>query len=77
MPGPAGAKVGEAMRDAGRADDDVAGPAFDRFLADPDQDAALQDDEGLVVRVMMQLGPLTRPVVHEEEDTVDGPCWQP
>jgi len=76
-PGPAGAKGGDAMRDAGRADDDVAGPAFGRFLADPDQDAALQDDEALVVGVLMQLGPSPGRLCTRKDDTDDGPCLQP
>src|SRR5215471_13483703 len=66
-PGRAWPAVGEAVRGAGRADDDVPGAAFEALVADPDQDAALQDDEGLVVGVVMQAGPLAGPVVHEEE----------
>src|SRR6266516_3100111 len=66
-PGRARPAVGEAVRDAGRADDDVSGTAFEALVADPDQDAALQDDEGLVVGVVMQVRPLAGPVVHEEE----------
>lgn len=46
------------MRGTGWPDDDVAGSAFDGFIADPDQDAALEDDEGLVVGMLMQLGSL-------------------
>jgi hypothetical protein len=55
------------VRDTGRTDDDVAGPAIDGFVADPDLDMALEDDEGLVVRVMVQLGTLTGLVMYEEE----------
>ena len=55
-PGRARPAVGEAVRDAGRADDDVSGTAVEALVADPDQDAALQDDEGLVVGVVMQVG---------------------
>src|SRR5215468_891744 len=59
--------VGEAVRGAGRADDDVAGAALEALVADPDQDVSLQDDEGLVVGVAMQVGPVAGLVVHEEE----------
>ena len=55
------------MRGIGWPDDDVAGPAFDGFIADPDQDATLEDDEGLVVGMLMQLRSLARLVVHEEK----------
>ena len=55
------------MRGIGWPDDDVAGSAFDGFIADPDQDATFEDDEGLVVRMLRQLGSLARLVVHEEE----------
>jgi hypothetical protein len=40
-PGRSGAKIGKGVRDAGRAYDDVAGPAVDGFVADPDLDVAL------------------------------------
>src|SRR5215470_17093602 len=66
-PGRARPAVGEAVRGAGRADDDVPGATFEALVADPDQDVALQDDEGLVVGVAMQVGPLPGLVVHEEE----------
>jgi hypothetical protein len=67
QPCPPGAEVSEAVRDAGRADDDVAGPALDGLIADPDKDVAFQDDESLVVGVVVQLGSLAGLVVHEEE----------
>ena len=57
------------MRDAGGPDDDVPGAAFDGFVADLNQDMALEDDEGFVVRVVVQLRSLN--------DTDDGPCRPP
>src|SRR5436309_2380946 len=66
-PGPARSAVGETVRGAGRPDDDVAGAAFERLVADMDCNVALQDDEGLVVGVVMHAGALARPVVHEKE----------
>jgi hypothetical protein len=35
------------VRDARRADDDIAGAAFDGLVADPDQDMALQDEASI------------------------------
>src|SRR6266567_865411 len=67
QPGAAGSEVGEAVRHAGRADDDVARPALDGFVADLYQNVAVQDDEGLVVGMMVQLGSLAGLIVHEEE----------
>jgi hypothetical protein len=49
QPGPFWAEVSKAVRGIGWPGDDVAGSAFDGFIADPDQDATLEDDEGLVV----------------------------
>jgi hypothetical protein len=57
QPGLARAEVGETVRDVRRPDDDVARTAFDGLVAHLNQDAALQDDERLVVRVVVQLRP--------------------
>jgi len=37
------------------------------LAADPDHDVALQDDEGLVVGMLMQVRSIAGPVVHEKE----------
>ena len=55
QPGLARAEVGEAVRDVRWPDDDVAWPAFDGLVTHLDQDAALQDDERLVVGMVVQL----------------------
>lgn len=67
QPGLPWAQVGKAVRNPGRPENDVAGAALDGFVADPDQDMALENDEGFVVGVLVQLGSLTDVVVHEEK----------
>src|SRR5215469_7345973 len=67
QPGSLWAEVGEAVRHAGRPDHDVAWTALDGFVANLHEDVAFEDDKGLVVGVVVQLGPLPWVVVHEEE----------
>lgn len=66
-PRPPRPEVGKAVRNTRRADDDVARPAVDGFLADAYPDAALQDDKGLIIWMVVQRRTLAGLVMHQEE----------
>jgi hypothetical protein len=67
QPRPVGADVSEAVWHVGRSDHDVTWAALDGFLSDVYADVAFENDERLVLGVAVQLRPLSRVVIHEEE----------
>jgi hypothetical protein len=67
QPGRAGSQIGESVRHAGRADDDVARAAIEDLIPDADSDAALEDDKGFVIGMVMQPRSLAGLIAHQEE----------
>ena len=77
-PGLAGSQVGKPVGYPGWADDDIPGATVNGLVPDGDPDAAIQDEKGLVIGVMVQPRPLAvtspgRPQAHLSGDLRKSP----